>query len=104
MTARPGCAWSAASNDSFLTVTGGASGSGRGVVTYTVAEHTGTARRAGTLTVGNATVSIDQIGTGTPGICRRSRPVREAMLSELQITRCWNVTARDVAGISPALS
>src|SRR5262249_55422214 len=36
VTAPGGCAWSAVSNDAFVTVTSGASGSGDGTVQYTV--------------------------------------------------------------------
>jgi hypothetical protein len=60
-----GCPWSAASNASWITVTGGASGSGNGTVTYSVAGNTGTSSRTGTLTVAGQTFTVSQSGTTT---------------------------------------
>ncbi|HEX9004445.1 MAG TPA: right-handed parallel beta-helix repeat-containing protein, partial [Blastocatellia bacterium] len=42
-----GCAWTAVSNSPFITVTGGASGSGNGTVTYNVTANPGTQPRTG---------------------------------------------------------
>lgn len=67
MTAGAGCAWTAASNASFITVTGGASGSGNGTVSYSVAANTGTASRNGTLTIAGQTFTVTQAGTGGGG-------------------------------------
>jgi hypothetical protein len=53
------CAWSAVSNDSFITINTGASGTGSGGVTFTVAGSAGTAR-TGTLTVAGQTVTVTQ--------------------------------------------
>ena len=92
VTARPGCDWTAASTDSFITVTSGASGSGRGAVTFTVAAHTGKARRAGTLTIAGSTIAIDQIGSETPGICRRTWQVYESVMANRAVAHCWDVT------------
>ena len=50
----PGCAYTAISNASFLTITGGASGSGNGSVTYDVAANSGPAR-SGTITAAGQT-------------------------------------------------
>ena len=54
-----GCAWTAASNAPWITVTGGASGTGAGTVTFAVAGTTG-ATRSGTITVGGQTVTVVQ--------------------------------------------
>ncbi len=54
-----GCAWSAVSNDSWLTVTGGASGSGSGSVNFTVSANTGAAR-TGTITIAGLTFTVNQ--------------------------------------------
>ncbi len=99
VTARPGCAWTAAGDDPFLSVTGGASGSGRGTVTWTVAGHTGKQRRAGTLTVAGQTVSVDQIGSETPGLCRRTRQVYEAVVKSRGVAHCWDVADRHLADV-----
>ncbi|MBS1795850.1 MAG: VCBS repeat-containing protein [Acidobacteria bacterium] len=53
------CAWTAASNSAFLTVTSGASGSGNGTVAVMIAANTGAARN-GTLTIAGQTYTINQ--------------------------------------------
>lgn len=53
------CAWTAVSNDAFLTVTDGDSGLGTGVVDYTVAANSGIAR-AGTITIAGQTFTVNQ--------------------------------------------
>jgi thermitase len=65
VTATAGCAWTAVSNDSWLQVTGGSSGSGNGIVSYNVIANNG-ALRTGTMTVAGHTVTITQKpGTAT---------------------------------------
>ncbi len=59
VTAPDGCAWTASSNASWLTITSGASGSGAGAVQYTAAATTGPAR-SGTLTVAGQTFTVNQ--------------------------------------------
>ncbi len=55
------CAWTAVSNDSFITITGGASGIGNGTVSYTVAENpNNNTPRTGTITIGGETFTITQ--------------------------------------------
>ena len=61
VTAPQGCAWTAVSNVSWIAVTGGASGSGNGTVSYNVAVYTGKPKnRNGTLTIAGATFSVKQ--------------------------------------------
>ena len=58
------CSWTATTTTAWITVTAGASGSGIGSVTFSVAaEHDGTAR-TGTLTVAGQTVTVNQGATG----------------------------------------
>lgn len=64
VTTTPGCNWTAASNNSFITVTSGASGSGSGTVNYSVAANTVTTSRSGSLTIAGLTHSVTQAGTG----------------------------------------
>jgi hypothetical protein len=59
------CAWTATSNDAWITITSGASGTGNGVVTYRVAGNNGPARR-GTLTIAGLTATVPQ-GEGRLG-------------------------------------
>jgi Putative binding domain, N-terminal len=61
VTAGAGCAWTAVSNDSWIAVTNGASGSGSGTVTYSVEPYTGKPKnRNGTITVAGQTFGIKQ--------------------------------------------
>ncbi len=62
VTAGPGCGWTAVSNDSWITVTGGAAGSGNDTVTYTVDANPTIIARQGTITIGGATFTVDQGG------------------------------------------
>jgi len=55
-----GCAWTAQSNDSWITVTSGATGSGNGGVTFSVAASTSTLQRIGTLTIAGRTLTVTQ--------------------------------------------
>jgi subtilase family serine protease/sugar lactone lactonase YvrE len=59
VTAGTGCAWTAVSNASWITVASGASGSGSGTVGYTVAVNTGV-QRAGTITVAGQIFTVTQ--------------------------------------------
>ncbi|MCC6743453.1 MAG: hypothetical protein IT175_06295, partial [Acidobacteria bacterium] len=70
VTAGSGCAWTATSNASWLTITSGASGSGNGTVGYSVAANSGAAR-TGTLTIAGKTFTVNQSGTSstTPIAC-----------------------------------
>ncbi len=71
VTATAGCAWTAASNVSWITITAGSSGTGNGRVDYTVAANAGTPARTGAITVGGQTFTLTQAGVsgggGTPG-------------------------------------
>ncbi len=59
------CAWTAASNASWLTITSGASGSGNGTLAYAVAANTGTTTRTGTLTIAGQTFTVTQAAGST---------------------------------------
>jgi hypothetical protein len=54
-----GCAWTAASNDQWLSITSGASGSGAGSVQYSVAATSGPSR-SGTMTIAGRTFTVNQ--------------------------------------------
>lgn len=54
-----GCAWTATSNEAWLTITSGASGSGNGTVRLNAAANTGAAR-AGTVTIAGQTFTVNQ--------------------------------------------
>ncbi|MBF0549359.1 MAG: BACON domain-containing protein [Deltaproteobacteria bacterium] len=58
------CTWTAISNDSWLTISSGASGTGNGTVGYSIASNPG-ATRTGTLTIAGQTFTVTQAGSGT---------------------------------------
>ena len=60
VTSPTGCAWTAASTASWLTVTSGASGSGNGTVALTVAANTVATARTGTATIAGQTFTVTQ--------------------------------------------
>ena len=60
-----GCAWAAATISDWITITSG-SGSGNGTIGYSVAVHSGTAERSGSILVGGQSVTITQ--EACPGI------------------------------------
>jgi hypothetical protein len=53
------CTWTAVSNVSWITITSGASGTGNGIVTLSVAQNSGP-KRKGTLTVAGRNAEVDQ--------------------------------------------
>ncbi len=59
LTTQAGCAWTATSNDSWLSVTNGASGSGSGTVSYSIAANTGAAR-TGTISIAGQIFTVNQ--------------------------------------------
>jgi Putative binding domain, N-terminal/Viral BACON domain len=62
VSAAQGCAWTATTPDSWITITGGASGDGDGTVSFSASEHTGTSQRTGRLTIAGETVTVTQAG------------------------------------------
>ena len=61
VTAGAGCAWTAVSHASWITITAGASGNGNGAVTYSVAAYTGRPKkRSGTMTVAGLNFVVTQ--------------------------------------------
>jgi hypothetical protein len=60
VTVAAGCAWTATSNSTWITITGGASGTGNGTVDYSVAANSTSSARTGTLTVAGQTVTINE--------------------------------------------
>ncbi|MCL4785087.1 MAG: hypothetical protein KJZ70_18825, partial [Bryobacterales bacterium] len=54
------CSWTATSNAAWITVSGGASGSGNGTVSISVAENPSTSSRTGTVTIAGQTFTVQQ--------------------------------------------
>jgi uncharacterized repeat protein (TIGR03803 family) len=63
------CVWTAASNDGFITITSGSSGSGNGTVHYIVAANTSTNEQVGTMTIAGQTFTVTESGTTSSGGC-----------------------------------
>ncbi|MBK7079804.1 MAG: hypothetical protein IPH55_03335 [Betaproteobacteria bacterium] len=59
VTTQAGCAWTATSSASWLTISGATSGTGNGTVSYATSANTGAARTA-TLSIGGSTVTVTQ--------------------------------------------
>ena len=91
VTAGSGCAWTAASNASWLSITSGASGSGSGAVTYSVASNTRTSQRQGTLTVAGIPFTVTQAASG----CTYSVTPTEAMYGPSAATGSVRVYTND---------
>jgi lysyl oxidase/BACON domain-containing protein/all-beta uncharacterized protein len=64
-----GCGWTAHSNDSWITILTGASGSGTGNVGYSIAANPGPTSRTGTVTIGDQTFTVFQTA---PPVCNFS--------------------------------
>ncbi|KJU85026.1 conserved hypothetical protein, secreted, partial [Candidatus Magnetobacterium bavaricum] len=60
VTANTGCAWTASSSASWITITSGSSGSSNGTVSYNVAANTATTQRTGTMTIAGQTFTVTQ--------------------------------------------
>jgi Putative binding domain, N-terminal len=71
-----GCAWTATSNDTWITLLSGASGNGAGVVTFRVAANTSTAR-TGTLTIAGRTFTVNQASGCTYSINPTKQSINE---------------------------
>jgi len=67
-----GCAWTAVSNASWITVSSGVSGTGNGTVKYAIAVNTGNSSRSGTLLVAGYKVTVTE---GVRGAVRLALPV-----------------------------
>jgi len=74
-----GCAWTAVSNDSFIALTSGSSGSGNGMVRYTVPPNTNTVALVGTMTIAGQTFTVIQaIGGCTYSISPKKAKAKAA--------------------------
>ena len=80
VSAASGCAWTASSGATWLTITSGAAGTGNGPVSFSAAPNDGTSR-TGTLTIAGQTFTVTQPGTTQSACSYTVRP------SEVEITR-----------------
>ncbi|HEY7698570.1 MAG TPA: Calx-beta domain-containing protein, partial [Vicinamibacteria bacterium] len=69
VTSPAGCpAWTATSNDPWITIVAGATGTGNGTVDYTVGANPGVPPRTGTMTLAGRTFEVQQAGGPAPVI------------------------------------
>ena len=79
MTAPPGCAWTAISDASWLSVIEGGSGTGNGVVRLLTQPNSGVARM-GSVRIGGATLTVEQgAGSSTPTCAYSLAPVNRSV-------------------------
>lgn len=62
VTGQSGCAWTASSNDAWINITAGTSGSGNGTVYYTVSINSTSGPRNGTMTIAGNSFTVYQAG------------------------------------------
>jgi hypothetical protein len=87
VTTAAGCAWTASASDGFLKITGGASGTGNGTVTFTVSANTGP-QRTGTLTIAGQTHTVTQ----QSGCTYTIKPLSMTLDEDAQTSPNINVT------------
>jgi chitodextrinase len=69
VTAGTGCAWTATTGGlGWITITSGASGSGNGTVSYSVAANSSASPRTGTLTIAGQTFTVSQAGADSTDV------------------------------------
>ena len=90
VTAGSGCSWSATSNAAWLTINSGASGSGNGSVTFSVAANTGTAARTGTLTIAGQSYTVTQ---AAPSCVSAISPLSSTLVASIGASGSVVVTA-----------
>ena len=101
-TSESSCAWTATSNVPWVTISAGASGTGNGTVSYTVALNPTTATRSGTLTIAGQSFTVNQdAGTLALQFYPLPRPVRLLDTRPGQ-GNCDSVNAPIAAGTSLA--
>ncbi len=68
MSTTPECAWTATSNASWLTITGGATGSGNGTIDYSVAANNTSSNRSASITSGGQIHEVTQSGVAANSV------------------------------------
>lgn len=91
ITSSGGCAWTATSNASWITIVSGASGTGSGAVSFSVATNSGAAR-SGTLTVGGQTITVNQAGVSAATCAYTLAPPSQSVAAGGGAATAINVT------------
>jgi M6 family metalloprotease-like protein len=93
VTAPTGCSWTAVSDQPWLQVTGGSSGSGNGVVSFTLSANTSGSSRTATLTIERQQVSVTQTAAVPPGSVSLQSPANSATGVALAPDLTWTAAA-----------
>ena len=99
VTASSGCAWVTSENASWITITGGASGTGSGTVTYTVTANPTITPRNAVITIAGQSFDVTQAGqtctyTLTPAGASVPATANNGTVDVTALTGCtWNVTS-----------
>jgi hypothetical protein len=72
VTAPSGCPWKAETDDAWITITGGDSGTGNGTVSYSIGVNAGPGSRTGTITIANIAFTVNQAAPCTYSIAPTS--------------------------------
>lgn len=89
VTAAAGCQWTATTTDSWITITSG-SGNGNGSVAYSVAAHTGSTQRLGTISIAGQTHTVVQNGLSS---CTYTLAPTSQTFTDVAGTGSFNVTS-----------
>jgi hypothetical protein len=100
VTASNGCAWTAASQSPFITVTAGTNGTGNGTVSFSVTTNTGSTARTGTVLIAGLTFTVTQARTPcsyaiTPGTTNFSGVGGSGTVSVISQSGCvWTAASQ----------
>jgi C1A family cysteine protease len=90
VTSQNSCAWTASSNASWISILSGSSGSGSGVVTYSLSPNSGSLR-TGTITAAGQSFTVTQQGTAS---CTYTTSPTSISTSALGLTGNINITTQ----------
>jgi hypothetical protein len=83
------CNWTAISNNSWISIPSGSSGTGNGTVYYSVSSSTCTASRTGTITIAGETFTVTQAGN-PPGKPKNPNPANGATDQSVSVDIGWS--------------
>jgi hypothetical protein len=93
------CNWTAVSNDGWISITAGSSGTGHGTVSYSVTANADIAPRTGTMTIGGNTFTVTQApDTTKPTLAIAFPPPSMTRVTSNTVT--FNGTAGDDVGVA----
>lgn len=91
VTAESGCDWTATSNDSWISIISGSSGSGNGTVSYSVSSNSSANSRTGTMTIAGEIFTVTQSGNNMAGVFIADFGSNEVMKVYPDGTECFKV-------------